>query len=68
MSDKTNLCSLEGLGLVDLELCPHVERFEKKYVNFAERLKTFENNKSVELLKLRDGEAYFIKDSSSEIL
>lgn len=57
MNDDVKLETFEGLGLIDIEMCPHFERFKERYENFTQRLETYEVKLGVQLIRINDGEA-----------
>ena len=66
MNKEVKLQNLDGLSLVNLEICPHSKRFERKYDNFLEKLRDYEQRKSINISKLNDGEAIAIKGNTFE--
>jgi|LGVF01.2.fsa_nt_gb dipeptidase E len=66
MNREVQLQNLDGLSLVNLEICPHAKRFEGKYKNFLIKIRDYEQRKNVNLSKLNDGEAIAIEGNTFE--
>lgn len=66
MNKEVQLKNLDGLSLVNLEICPHAKKFEGKYENFSDKLRVYEQGKNISLSRLNDGEAISIEGNTLE--
>ena len=63
LNDKIGLVDLTGLGLIDLEILPHYQRFLSQYKNLEELAQYFERANNCTITRLSDGEAIFVDGS-----
>jgi dipeptidase E len=61
MNDDVKLTDFSGLGLTDIEILPHCNKFLTRYDKFEERAKEYEQEHKRTLTRLNDGEAIFIE-------
>lgn len=57
-----NMTDFTGMGLCDINLCPHYNNFPSIYVNCEEKLKKCEQDNKITITKLFDGQAILIED------
>ncbi|MCB2202972.1 Type 1 glutamine amidotransferase-like domain-containing protein [bacterium] len=60
LNDDVQLTSLNGLGLTDLEILPHYQRFQSRFERFEERAKQYEVENRCSVIRLIDGEGIFV--------
>jgi len=65
---NVKLVEMNGLGLVDFQICPHYKRFMNRFYAFEERLNKYESTIDSDLYTIRDGEAIFVKGDLIEII
>ena len=61
------LKDLSGIKLTDIEVLPLYERFRKRFDRFEEKCQIYEEEHSVKVIRLNDGEGVFIECSTIEI-
>ncbi len=61
------LKDLTGIKLTDVEVLPHYEKFLERFDRFEEKCRMYEQEHSVEVIRLNDGEGVFIEGSTIDI-
>lgn len=62
MNDEVQLEDFTGLNLTDINLCPHFSRYIYRYESFDKRITQFEQNNTIQITRLNDGEAIVLDD------
>ena len=60
MNDAVHLEDLNGLDLTDYEILPHYHRFSSKFEKFEEKARAYEKDNNCSVIRLNDGEGFFI--------
>lgn len=63
-----NITNFAGLGLCNINICPHYNEFPKIYENCEEKLKICEKDRNIKITKLLDGQAIVISNGNIEHL
>jgi len=63
MNLDVGLHNLDGLSLTNINICPHYSKYSSRYDNFEARICNIEIAKNIEIERMNDGEALFIKDN-----
>jgi dipeptidase E len=64
MNNDVGLTDFSGVGLTDINLCPHYSRYAKKYKNFDERIHLVEKTHTLKVTCINDGEAIIIDNDN----
>jgi len=59
-NEEAGLTQFDGLGLVSLNICPHVSRFAAMRPDFLSRIADFEERSGVRITRVEDGEGIFV--------
>lgn len=62
MNSGIDLTDFRGLGLTNINLCPHYSKYLTRYDNFEERIHLVEKTFDIRVTRLNDGEAIIIED------
>jgi dipeptidase E len=68
MNDIVGLNDFTGLGLTNINVCPHVSKYIDRYDRFLERIEDFEKCYNVHITRINDGQAVFISDDETIII
>jgi len=60
LNEPVYLTDFSGLGLTNINICPHTSRFVERYDNFLERIEAFEKRSNTQITRIDDGQAVFI--------
>lgn len=55
------LTDLTALGLTDIQVLPHYQKFISKFAQFEEKCRSYENLHHVNVIRLNDGDGVFIE-------
>jgi dipeptidase E len=56
------LTNLNGLGLTDIQVLPHYERFLTRFESFEEKCSAYEKEHNVNVIRINDGEGVFVDE------
>jgi dipeptidase E len=60
MNEGIGLTDFTGIGLTNINLCPHYSKFINRYENFEERICLVERTQNIKVTRINDGEAIII--------
>ncbi|WBW96793.1 Type 1 glutamine amidotransferase-like domain-containing protein [Oceanirhabdus sp. W0125-5] len=60
MNNGIGLTDFKGIGLTNINLCPHHTKYINRYDNFEERICLVEETLKIEITRINDGEALII--------
>ncbi len=60
--NNVGITDFSGLGLCDLNICPHYNAFPNMYENCEQKLRKCENEQNIKITKLFDGQAFVVLD------
>ena len=59
-----SLKDLHALALTDVEVLPHYEKFSSLFDRFEERCREYETSRNVSVIRLNEGDGFFISHSA----
>ena len=62
MNNNIGLSDFTGVGLTNINLCPHYSKYINKYENFDKRIALVEKAYNIKITCINDGEAIIIDD------
>lgn len=68
MNHEINLTDLSGLGLVNLEILPHYNKFLSRFERFEERASEYEKANNCNAIRINDGQAVFVCDDREYVV
>ena len=68
MNDKIRLNDLTGLGITNIEILPHYQRFIERFEHFEERAKSYETNNNCKVIRIDDGQGVLVFEDSFKII
>jgi dipeptidase E len=60
MNDEIGLTDFTGVGLTNINLCPHYSKYVNRYDLFEERIRLVEQSHHIIVTRINDGEAIVI--------
>ncbi len=58
---------LRGIGLTDVEVLPHYDTFIKRFEDFEEKCRQYEEKQDVNVIRISDGEGVLVEDKTVTI-
>jgi len=65
--NEEGLKDFRGLGLTDVNICPHYNNFPEKYEDCDKKIRRFSRENSVKVTKINDGEALVVDTETGKI-
>lgn len=61
------MTDLRGIGLTDVEVLPHYDTFIKRFADFEEKCRQYEEKHNVNVIRISDGEGILIENQTVTI-
>jgi len=68
LNEGVGLEDIKALNLCPVEVCPHYDRFIKRFDQCEDKIRTYEGRLGIEVNRLRDGQALFMDGQTQLIL